>query len=194
MQQNATKRPRAPNDGQVVRTYVRCQAFRGKFSQREKRYKSLQSFSTRNRPNFVIKSCQNLTKDKKYKKTPKHATKRNKAPKSAQRWPSGTYVRTYAVRLFMVNFHIEKKGTNRCKVVFDQKSTTNPNKSYKIAKKRKKAPKGTQERHKARATHSCSDLGAVLGRSWGALGTPRAAPNAAKSTKIGARSEFFTFF
>ena len=93
----------------------------------------------------------------------------------------------------MVNFHTRKKY-KLLQSFFDQKSTTNPNKSYKIAKKRKKAPKGTQEQHKACGNHSCSDLGTVLGRSWGALGTPRAGPNAAKSTKIGARSEFDTFF
>jgi len=108
------------------------------------------------------------------------------------KWYVRTYVRTLSGFSWSI-FTTEKKY-KLLQSFFDQKSTTNPKKSYKIAKKRKKTPKGTQERHKARATHSSSDLGAVLGRSWGALGTPRAAPNAAKSTKIGARSEFFTFF
>ena len=48
--------------------------------------------------------------------------------------------------------------------------------------------KGPQERHKGRATQVSLALGAVLGRSWDALGAPRAALNAAKSAKIRARS------
>ena len=105
------------------------------------------------------------------------------------------YVRTYVrCQAFHGKFSQREKSTNCCKVFSIKNRPQIPKNRTTSLKKRKKAPKGTQERHKARGTHSSSDLGAVLGRSWGALGTPRAAPNAAKSTKIGARSEFFTFF
>ena len=57
-----------------------------------------------------------------------------------------------------------------------------------------KAPRDSQERHKAHANHSSPDFWAEKSYSWNALGPPRAAPNAAKSTKIGARSEFVKFF
>ena len=80
----------------------------------------------------------------------------------------------------------------------DEKSTKNRRKigqkSIKIAKKRKKAPKSAQERHKALGPQSCSALGAVLNRSWDALGPLRAAPNAAKGAKIRAQTQFFAFF
>ena len=67
-------------------------------------------------------------------------------------------------------------------------------KPIKYEQNRKKAPKSAQERHKALASQVSSALGAVLNRSWDALGTPRAGPNTAKSAKIRARSRFFAFF
>ena len=69
-----------------------------------------------------------------------------------------------------------------------KKCTKNHEKSSKIEKMRPKAPKSAQERHKALGPQSSPALGAVLGRSWDALGSPQVAPDAAKSAEIRARS------
>ena len=80
----------------------------------------------------------------------------------------------------------------------DQKSTKIGTKSPKnrpqFEQNRKNAPKSAQERHSLKKPQSSSALGAVLSRSWEALGPPQAAPNATKSAKIRARSQFFHFF
>ena len=87
-----------------------------------------------------------------------------------------------------------------------RKSNQNSNKnrwkiiqnSNKIAKKSKKVPKSAQERHKGRGTQAATALGAVLGRSWDALGTPRARPRPSKTQPRAPNFEpeafFCTFF
>ena len=58
----------------------------------------------------------------------------------------------------------------------------------------RKFSKAAQKRYKALGPQSCLEVGAVLSRSWDALGPPQAVPNAAKSAKIWARSQIFAFF
>ena len=48
-------------------------------------------------------------------------------------------------------------------------------------KNHKKAPKSAPERHKGRGTQPFPALGAVLSRSWGALGVPRTRPRPSKA-------------
>ena len=62
-----------------------------------------------------------------------------------------------------------------------KKCTKNYEKSSKIEKIRPKAPKSAQERHKALGPQPCPALGAVLSRSWGALGRPRTRPGPSKT-------------
>ena len=85
---------------------------------------------------------------------------------------------------------------NRRKI--DQNSNKNRRKiiqnSNKIAKKSKKVPKRAQERHKGRGPQLSPDLGAVLGRSWDALGTPRARPRPSKTQPRAPNFEPEAFF
>ena len=59
-----------------VRTYVRCQAFRGKFSQREKNTNRCKVFSTKNRPQIPKNRIKSLKNAKKRPRAPKSVTKR----------------------------------------------------------------------------------------------------------------------
>ena len=76
----------------------------------------------------------------------------------------------------------------------DEKSSKIRTKSQKKAKKCPRA----QERHKGRGTPLSPDLGAVLGRSWDALGTPWARPRPSKTQPRAPNFEpeafFCTFF
>ena len=79
-------------------------------------------------------------------------------------------------KFFVAQIDQKRKGTNRGKVFRSKNRQKIDQNSNKIAKKRNKAPKGAQERHKAGANHSFPDFWAEKSRSWDALGPPRAAP------------------
>ena len=71
-------------------------------------------------------------------------------------------------------------------------------KSKKYVKNHKKPPKSAPERHKGRGPQPSSALGAVLSRSWGALGVPRTRPRPSKAQprapKLEPKAIFCVFF
>ena len=93
--------------------------------------------------------------------------------------------------------HPPSKSTKNHQKV-DKKSPKIAKKSPKIEKMHPKAPKSAQERHKGRGNQVSPTLGAVLGRSWDALGTPRARPRPSKTQPRAPNFEpeafFCTFF